>query len=267
MTNQPHLTFIQISDTHLGPDRDWDFYGQNPRRHLEQLVCLIKTFPQAPDFVIHTGDVSTDKSAESYEIAQAILADLNVPLYLVCGNHDDRALLRTYFDAPHAPDGDPGAPLDYSFEVKGERFIVVDGTNAAVREPLGLLRDEQLAWVRSEAQPDGPPLTVFLHYPPFTIGSTWYDENMPLVNGVELHRALLPARDRLRGVFFGHAHHSYQIVRDGITYTCAPSSVSGYAWRPWDATPEVDHAALPGYNVVHVFADQVVVHGYTFERP
>ncbi len=264
---QPHLTFVQISDTHLGPARDWEFYGQNPRRHLEQLVCLIKTFPQAPDFVVHTGDVSSDKSAASYDLAREILAGLSVPLYVVCGNHDDRDLLRDYFGAPPAPSGDPGGPLDYRFEVKGERFIVLDGHSAAVRDPLGQLSAEQLEWVRAEAQPDGPPLTVFVHYPPFTIGSPWYDENMPLVNGAALHAALLPARDRLRGVFFGHAHRSFHVQRGGITYTCAGSSVSGYAWRPWDAMPAVDPDAPPQYNVVQYFADQVVVHRYAFARP
>jgi len=265
MAPQPLLTFVHISDTHLGPARDWDFYGENAYGHLERLVSEINAFPQAPDFVIHSGDISNDKSANSYALAQAIFSKLTVPLYVVCGNHDDPALLRKYFDIPPAPDG--GVHIEYSFDVKGERFVVLDGHNDAVRDPLGLLDDDQLARVRAEAQADGPPLTVVLHYPLFPIGSPWFDDNMPLINGDALHAALLPARERLRGVFFGHAHRTFQVMRDGITYTGAASGAVGYAWRPWDVMPQVDHVGLPGYNVVQYFADYAVVHGYAFERP
>jgi Icc protein len=264
---KPMLTFIHITDTHLGPQRDFHLHGLNAARHLERLVTLINELREPPDFAVHTGDLANDRRAESYAIAQDILAALQVPVYLVNGNHDDRALLRATLDAPLHPSGDPAAPLDYTFEVKGERFLVIDGHSDAVPDPLGQLSPEQLVWLRDEAQRSSAPLTVFLHYPPFPIGSLWFDENMPLVNGEALHAVLCTVRDRLRGVFFGHAHHSYQIERDGITYTCAASGLMQYAWRPWDERPQVDLDSPPAYNVVRYFPDQVVVQGYTFPRP
>jgi Icc protein len=262
----PRLTFVHITDTHLGPSPDYEFYGYQPARALHQLVDLINSFPTQPDFVLHTGDVVHDRSADSYAIAQSILGDLRVPLYVVSGNHDDRALLRKFFGAPMHPvhSDDPGAPLDYVFEIEGERFVVLDGKHPDVRDPLGKLRESQLDWLRSETGADGPPLTVLLHYPPFAMNSPWLNDNMPLVNGDDLHAALLPARDRLRGVFFGHLHRSCQIMRDGILYACAGSAVSQYAWRPWDEKPEVDHASAPTYNVVDYCADSVNVLQYGF---
>jgi 3',5'-cyclic AMP phosphodiesterase CpdA len=264
---EPFLTFIHLTDTHLGPTSGYSYHEQNPARCLERLVDVINALPQPPDFALHTGDLSDDRSAESYAVAQDILDRLRVPLYLVNGNHDDRALLRRCLDAPPHPTGDPAAPLDYAFEIKGERFLALDAHTDAVPDPLGQLSDDQLAWARSEAQPDGPPLTVLLHYPLFPMGSPWLDENMLLVNGAALHAALLPARDRLRGVFFGHLHRSCQIVRDGIRYTGAGSAVAQYAWQPWDDRPQVDPDFAPAYNVVQYFEDQVIVMQRAFARP
>jgi len=263
---RPRVTFVQITDSHLGPTRDYSYYGHSPYRTLARAIDLINAMPQPPDFVVHTGDLSNDRSVESYELAAELLGRLRVPLYLVNGNHDDRALLRKILDAPYAPDGDPDAPLDYAFEVKGERFLVLDGWSPEVRDPLGKLSAAQLARARAEAESDGPLLTMLLHYPPFPMGSPWLDQHMPLVNGEALHEALLPARHRLRGVFCGHLHRSSQIVRGGITYFCGPSTVAGYAWRPWENTPALDPDYPPAYSVVHYFDGQVVVHQYTFPR-
>ncbi len=157
---QPTLTFVQITDTHLGSGPDFDFHGFSPARHLERLITHINGLPQPPDFVIHTGDLSNNRSAASYEVARDLLAGLDVPLYLVTGNHDDRALLRTLLGAPPHPSGDPAAPLDYTFEVKGERFLVIDGWTPDVPDPLGQLSPAQLDWLHDEALRSTAPLTT-----------------------------------------------------------------------------------------------------------
>jgi 3',5'-cyclic AMP phosphodiesterase CpdA len=262
----PVLTFVHISDTHLGPSRDFMYHGRSPYACLERLVAAINDFPVPPDFVLHTGDISDDASAASYERAEELLSRLKVPIYYVNGNHDDRGLLRAVLTAPPDVSDDPDAPLDYTFEVKGERFLVLDALNPVVPQPNGYFSAEQLAWARAEAMPDGPPLTVLIHYPPFPMGSPWLDQHMIVVNGADLHAAILPARERLRGVFFGHLHRSSQIIRDGITYLCAPSSAGQYGWRPWDGQPKIDPDTPPGYNVVHYGADQLVVWQYTLPQ-
>jgi Icc protein len=264
---QPILTFVQITDTHLGSELDSDFHGFSPARHLERLIAHVNDLPQPPDFVIHTGDVSNNRSAASYEVAQDLLAALDVPLYFVNGNHDDRALLRSMLGAPPHRSGDPAAPLDYTFEMKGERFVVIDGWTPDVPDPLGQLSPAQIDWLRAEAQRNSAPLTVFLHYAPFPIGSLWFDAHMPLINGEALHAVLCSVRDRLRGVFFGHAHHCYQIMRDGITYTCAASGLMQYAWQPDDERPQADRDFPPAYNLVKLYPDRVIVQSYVLPRP
>ncbi|MGQ9849343.1 MAG: metallophosphoesterase, partial [Aggregatilineaceae bacterium] len=78
---QPLLTFVQLSDSHLGPTRDYSYYGHRPYQTLARAIDLINAMPQPPDFVMHTGDLSNDRSAESYELAAELLGRLRVPLY------------------------------------------------------------------------------------------------------------------------------------------------------------------------------------------
>lgn len=259
---QPHLTFIHISDTHFGPTLDYSYFGYSPVENFRILADLINDFPQPPDFVMHTGDLSHDRSPESYQVATEMIGLLKVPVYFANGNHDDRAHLRRLINGQGS-----GETVDYTFEVKGERFVVLDGWKPGILEPAGRLSEDQLDWLRAELARDGGPLTVFLHYVPFQMGSPWLDERMILLNGEALHEVLRPARDRLRGVFFGHLHRSCHIIRDGITYTSVPSVLAGFGWRPWEVVPVMDHDFPPAYGVVQYFADRVVVHQYAFPRP
>jgi Icc protein len=259
---KPTLTFLHLTDTHIGPERDFERYDTATLPCLEQMITLINAMPEPPDFVVHTGDVADDQSAAAYHLAAEALARLSVPIYFVAGNHDDPGLMRQLLQAPDHASGDPDAPLDYTFEVGGERFLVLDAHSPVVPDPQGYISEAQLAWVREVVNTDGPPLTVLLHYPLFKMGSPWLDDNMIIANGAALHEILIPARDRLRGVFSGHLHRSCQIARDGITYTTASSTFSQFAWRPWDATPAVDVGQQPGYNMVQVFPRQVIVHQY-----
>lgn len=259
------FSFVHLTDTHIGPTRDYRRYGVPSYPCAERLIEIINAMPEQPAFVIHTGDVTTDGGPDSYRLAADLFARLKAPLYYVPGNHDDPALMRRYLGAPAASDGDPNAPLDYAFEVNGERFVALDLRGPV--DPGGHASEAQLRALQAECTPDGPPLTLFIHYPPFAMHSPWLDAHMLIDNGEALHAILRGARDRLRGVFFGHVHRSGQLVRDGITYICANSAFSQFVWYPWTRQPETDHHHPPAYNHVHYLPGYMVVQQYTFPRP
>jgi hypothetical protein len=87
------------------------------------------------------------------------------------------------------------------------------------------------------------------------------------LNGEAFHQALLPARDRLRGVFFGHVHQPMQMMRDGIVYVSTASTFSQFAAWPEALEPGLDPDYLPGYNFIHLLPQQTIVHHHTFARP
>ncbi|WP_119067755.1 metallophosphoesterase [Aggregatilinea lenta] len=262
---QPKLTFVQISDSHLGPTRDFEKHGVRPYDCLQRFITLFNDAPLQPDFLLHSGDVSDDGSPASYALASELFAQINVPVYFVNGNHDSVATLRRLMDAnATAHSGNPDAPLSYTFDLKDERFLVLDAFSETVPQPLGFMSEAQIAFLRAETESGTLPLTVFVHYPPFEMGSPWLDEHMPITNGEDLHQALLPARDRLRGVFGGHLHRPCQTTRNGITYCTTASVAFQYTWHGWEDLPIYDPATPSGYLVTRYFDRHVVATHYSF---
>lgn len=230
-------------------------------------MALINQLPQPPDVVIHTGDVVSDPDEDAYRLAHRTFSKLKMPIYYAVGNHDRASGIKR-----HLPMGrhkllseDPDL-LTYTFEVKGFRFLVVDGRAPDELDPHGRVTPEQLRIVRREAMSSGPPLAVFIHFPLWPLNSPWFDENMLLLNGPELHEALLPARARLRGVFHGHVHMPLQTVRDGILYSSVASTFAAFAAWPNLAEP-LFVADPPGFAYIHLLPDQTLIHQHVFERP
>ena len=99
------------------------------------------------------------------------------------------------------------------------------------------------------------------------MNSPWMDQNMLILNGDELHRALLPAVNRLRGVFHGHIHQHMQTVFDGITYVSVASAFSQFGAWPDDVITHFDKDHDPGFAFVHLLEDKTIIHQHTFPRP
>jgi len=261
------LYFVHISDTHFGPTKDYARHGHAPWPCAQEVVRIINHLPVQPAFVIHTGDVASNPDPRAYELAAATFAHLQVPIYYVAGNHDSVRDIRHYLPMEPKVDLDSPDRLSYTFDVAGYRFLVIDAKGPDEIDPNGLLPNSQLEIVRQEATPDGPPLTVFMHFPVLPVNSPWYDEHMLVLNGEAFHQALLPARDRLRGVFFGHVHQPMQMMRDGIVYVSTASTFSQFAAWPEALEPGLDPDYLPGYNFIHLLPQQTIVHHHTFARP
>lgn len=260
--------FVHISDSHFGPTADYSRHGYRPQPCVERAVEMINTLPTRPDFVIHTGDVVTNPDAASYERAAAVFSQLQMPVYFVTGNHDLSRDIQHHMEmGPCQMMSDDPNVLSYTFAVKGYRFLVLDARGSDEIDPHGLLSEAQMKLVRAEATAVGPPLTIFMHFPTLPMDSIWMDKNMLVLNGEAFHQALLPARDRLRGVFYGHVHQSMQTLKDGIVYTAVPSLFAQLSAWPQDATVQEDPDYLPGFNFVHLLPDQTIVHQHTFPRP
>lgn len=260
--------FVHISDTHIGPSMGYTRHGHASLPAAQRLVDLINNLPVRPDFVVHTGDVVTEPDPRSYVLAADTLSRIKAPVYYVNGNHDDARDIRQYLPmGPRQDLFDDPKTLAYTFAYSGYRFLVLDGRGPAEIDPHGVLSEGQLEVVRREAQPEGPPLAVFVHFPTLPLDSKWHDANMLILNGEALHQVLLPARDRLRGVFSGHVHRPMQTLRDGILYVAVGSAFSQFTAWPLDEMVGYDADALPAFNFVHLMPQQTIIHQHTFPRP
>ncbi len=267
MPAEPVL-FAHISDTHFGPSRDYSRHGFTALPCAERLVALLNDLPARPDFVVHTGDVVTEPDERSYALAAEVFARLELPIYYATGNHDTAAQIRRWLPmGPRQALAGHDGPLSYAFELRGQRFLVLDARGPDRIDPRGLLYYGQLAVLDRELGPDGPPLTVFCHFPPLPMGIPWIDETMLILNGAELHQRLVACGGRLRGLFFGHIHQAVSFYRDGVLYSAAPSAFAQLGGLPTDHVARVDPEAPPGYQLVRVSAEGTTVRVCAFERP
>jgi 3',5'-cyclic-AMP phosphodiesterase len=265
------LRFIHITDTHIAPDPDFVNYGHSPGRSLEALVDAINALRFPIDFVLHTGDLVEDRSEAAYRLARRALARLRPPIYYVAGNHDDADVLqRVMLDRTPV-----GPRFDYSVTVDGARVAVMDSRGP--NDPGGTLSDEQLSAVRALCARDDGPLVIAIHHPPLPLGSPWLDTgwttshgvspNMLLDRGPECLDAIAPARERIRGVFFGHIHRACQLQHRGILFSSAPSAFGQLLTWPDQRVPKASPAEPAGFSVVTITGDRTIIQQHSVARP
>ncbi len=178
------VRFAHISDSHIGPDYDHRLYDTRTAPRLQRLVQRLNAMQHELDFVVHTGDVTSDPDTASTRLAAQILGALEVPLYLVLGNHDSAMELRRVFPWP-PPNADalPGERYSYTFCRNEHRFLVLDAVASPDMDPQGQLDATQLQAVDTCLARWPEPLTVFIHFPAMDLDCEWIDRQMLIVNG------------------------------------------------------------------------------------
>jgi Icc protein len=273
------LQFVQISDTHLvkagtRPDYsdvppDLELYTQqilalpyDARQAAAELVRQVNNLPTRVDFVLHTGDVWNDPdSPDDYRDAKAIFDQFKYPVYYLPGNHDNVSDLQRVLCGR-----DPSKLFDYDFDSNGVQVVCLD-SNGTNPPHSGWLDDSQLQWLNAICTADDHrPLVVALHHHPILIDVPWVDL-LAVLNGESLHKILLRARHRLRGVFYGHIHHTVDVMRDGILYSSAPSALNQFVGWPGYKEAELEKEALPGFNLITITADRTYVRRRRYPIP
>lgn len=246
------LQFIHISDTHIGTTADYLLYGHSTAAAAQKLVDYLNNdLPFEPDFVLHTGDVTYDPDPEAYKLAWQTLQQIRYPLYVVRGNHDEPDTMRRVL--PNLPSG--SGRIDYTFEVKGFRFIVLDSFGR--EQPRGYLEDTQLAWLSQQlALAEDKPVVISLHHLPTTTGNPWLDNFMLIENHDTLFATLAPHQSRIRGLFFGHIHSPSTTLRQGIMCSSAPAAFSQFSFPNVYPSTELTATAPGGFSLVTIAPEQ-----------
>lgn len=210
--------FAQVTDTHVG--------GATGADDLRRTV-LDLNHQQDIDFVILSGDVTEFGSDAELALAKQILDSLNLPLYVVPGNHDSNwsesgaNSFRKVFGAE-----------TFFFEHKGFQFIgTTSGPN--MRMSPGQIPRENLVWMDSifqvHADPS-KPLIAINHYPLDSSLNNWY-ENIDRIKARNIQFALC-----------GHGHSNKLYDWDGVQGIMSRSNL-----RAKDS--------VGGYNIITVTAD------------
>jgi 3',5'-cyclic AMP phosphodiesterase CpdA len=214
--NSQRILIAQISDLHIKAPGELAYREVDTAAALERCIAALNRF--APRLVVASGDLVDTPTAQEYEHLRRLLTALELPLTVVPGNHDDRALLRAAFpDQAYARATDA---LNSLHAVGPLDVVLVDSSVPGA--PHGHLDAETLRWLEATlAAAPARPALIFLHHPPFVTGITHMDRQN-LDNAGEL-AALIARHPRARLIAAGHVHRSVLTLFAGIPATICPA--------------------------------------------
>jgi len=157
---------VQLSDSHIGAN--WT--RGDPAARWWAAIESVAGLDDRADAVLVSGDLAEHGADGEYAIVSSALEALDVPTYVLPGNHDDRAALRAHFGLG----GEAEEPVRYAVEAGAIRIAVLDTTKPG--QDSGQLEGDQLDWLDAELS-DAPDRTTLLamHHPPFATGMRAWD--------------------------------------------------------------------------------------------
>lgn len=213
--------FAQVTDTHVGGATGAD----DLRRTVQDLNQMREI-----DFVILSGDVTEFGSDEELALAKRILDSLNLPLYVIPGNHDSNwsesgaNTFRRVF----------GSEM-FFFKHKGYQFIgTTSGPN--MRMSPGQIPRENLVWMDSvfNANKDAEmPLIAINHYPLDESLNNWYES----INRLKTRNVQL--------ALCGHGHQNRLYDWEGIPGVMSRSNLRA-------------KEVIGGYNIITIKNDSAI---------
>jgi 3',5'-cyclic AMP phosphodiesterase CpdA len=232
--------FVQISDTHIGFNKD-----ANPDVNgtLERSIELVNNMPEQPALIIHTGDITHLSKPAEFDLAQQSFARLRTAeMHTVPGEHDTTdATVTEYFNRFGQASGNKGY---YSFDHAGVHFVALINVLQFKPGGLGTLGADQLAWVADDlrGRSASTPIVVFAHMPLWTIYEPW---GWGTGDAPQLMEQL--RRFGSVTVLNGHIHQIVQKVEGNVTFHTARST----------AYPQPEAGTAPGPGPLKVGADQL----------
>ncbi|WP_407175873.1 metallophosphoesterase family protein [Bradyrhizobium sp. STM 3562] len=210
------LTFLQISDSHVGFDKP---ANPNALGTLEEAINKVKALQTKPAFMIHTGDISHLSKASEFDDADRIISQAKLDVHYVPGEHDFLDEEVKFYKERYGK-GTKG-PGYYSFDANGVHFVGLVNVVDLKAGGLGNLGAEQLEWLEDDlkGKSKSTPIVVFAHIPLWTVYQQW---GWGTEDGA---RAL----EYLKGfgsvtVLNGHIHQVMQKVEGNVTFHTARST-------------------------------------------
>ena len=211
------LSFLQISDSHIGFDRP---ANPNPLATLEEAIAKVAATSVKPAFMIHTGDITHLSKPKEFDDAAQALTKLKLDGHYVPGEHDviDEGTGKAYLE--RYGKGARGAGW-YAFDQSGVHFVGLVNVVNLKAGGLGSLGKEQLEWLEKDVKRlrSSTPIVVFAHIPLWSVYPEWgwgTDDSAQALSYLKRFGSV--------SVLNGHIHQVMQKVEGHITFHTAMST-------------------------------------------
>jgi len=209
------FSFVQVSDSHIGFGKD---PNPDPVTTLQQAIGKINAQQRAPDFIIHTGDLTHLSKPEQFDTLAEVMkgAKAKQTLY-VPGEHDvigdnGKEFFRRFGI------GNAGW---YSYDFGGAHFVALINVLNLQAGGLGRLGADQLAWLKQDLAglSASTPIVVFAHMPLWNLYQPWgwgTDDSAQAMDYLKRFGSVT--------VLNGHIHQIQQKVEGNISFHTARST-------------------------------------------
>ena len=212
----PGLTFMQISDSHMGFDKP---ANPNAKGTLEEAIGRIKALPAQPSFMIHTGDITHLSKVTEFDDADKIISDAKLDVHYVPGEHDildeEAKLYRERYGRGTKGDG------WYSFDAGGVHFVGLVNVKNLKAGGMGSLGEDQLKWLADDlkGKTASTPVVLFAHIPLWVVYETWGWGTEDGARALEMLKRFGSVT-----VLNGHIHQVMQKVEGNVAFHTARST-------------------------------------------
>jgi Icc protein len=255
-------SFVQISDSHIGFNKQ--VINKDVVGTLKQAIARINAMPEAPDFVLHTGDLTHLSDPEEFDTVDQLMKTIKTrQVFYVPGEHDvtgDNG--KTYLDRFGKNTKGQGW---YSFDHNGVHFIGLVNVVDIQQNGLGALGQNQLAWLQADLQDRSSetPIVVFAHIPLWMVYPAWgwgTDDGAQALTYLKRFGSVT--------VLNGHIHQVVKKVEGRMTFhtamsTAFPQPEPGQAPNPGpmkvDAGKLNDYLGITDVNYVEGSSSLAVV--------
>lgn len=204
---------VQITDLHILPEAGQMLVGIDSALSLDKVLDDIRRLSPSADLIIASGDLTDNGSAKSYQRLQALLNQLDCPVYVLAGNHDEVDVMQSELVAGNIF-------FQRYLDCEYWKLIFVNTKNEG--DPHGLIDKNEIEWLKGELEKSAQrPVLLIMHHTPLKLCAS---PSCRLENADEL-LDLLSRFENVRAVIAGHTHNDVEETHGQLRIMTTPSTM------------------------------------------
>jgi 3',5'-cyclic AMP phosphodiesterase CpdA len=215
------MLICQLSDLHLCREGEAAYRVVETNTLTERAFRAVSAFRPHVDVLLLTGDLTFDGQEDEYqELLMLLRRHIECPVYVIPGNHDRRAPMRTQLAELPGVTAHPHF-IQYVVEDFPARIVMLDTHSPGADH--GELCAERLEWLDRtlSEQPDKPTM-IGMHHPPFAGGINYMDRIN--LRNPEAFAAIVRKHRQVERIVCGHVHRPIVTGFAGTVCSVAPSA-------------------------------------------
>ena len=246
---------VQISDTHI-VERGTLLYGMaDTALHLAETVAEINAMRPRPEAVLITGDLVEHPGPVTYSHFRDLIEPLEMPVYLMPGNHDDPDIMWGYF---RESGQFPARAPHYQYVIEDFPFRILMLNSHFDNSELPFFGPRRLKWLDEKLSESDKPALIAIHHPPMKTGIEFID--MAGDHWYQEIRKVIERHPQVLKIICGHGHLELQGRLGAIPVQMIGSIAHQLiAGRAVDIAPSFDNNRAP--PMLHQWIDGDIVSG------